>query len=73
MKNVIKEKIHIIIDVYPTDDGGEMYWVVDYYNTDSAPECTMGGGWYLSEYAIDDDIKGWKKSYDIIIIKDYRS
>ena len=68
-----KENIYIMIDKYPTDDGGEMYRVVDAYHTDYAPECSMGNGWYLSEYAIDDDIEEWKKSYDIIIIKDYRS
>ena len=27
-----KEKIYIMIDKYPTDDGGETYRVVDYYD-----------------------------------------
>ena len=67
-----KETLDIIIDKYPTDDGGEMYRVVDAYHTDSAPECTMGGGWYISEYAIDDDIEKWEEEYNIVIKADYR-
>ena len=67
-----KETIYIMIDKYPTDDGGEMYRVVDFYNQDSAPECSMGSGWYVSGYEIDNDIEDWKEDYNIIIQEDYR-
>ena len=67
-----KETIYIMIDKYPTDDGGEMYRVVDYYDKDSAPECSMGSGWYISEYEISDDIEEWKEDYNIVIKEDYR-
>ena len=67
-----KETIYIMIDKYDTDDGGEIFRVVDYYDKDSAPPCSYGSGGYSNEYQIDDDINGWKEDYNIIIKEDYR-
>ena len=39
---------------------------------DSPADCCSGGGWYLDEYQIDEDIAEWRKEYDIEIVKDYR-
>ena len=67
-----KEKIRIGINKYDADDGGQFYRVCDGYDWDSPAKCSFGGGWYLNEYAIDDDIALWEKDYEIEIVEDYR-
>ena len=66
-----KETIYLMIDVYITDDGQDIFKIEDYY-THETPECTYGNGWYVNEYNLDDDIEIWKKEYNIIIKKDWR-
>lgn len=68
----MKETIKIMIDVYDTDCGDRMYRVCDGSDYNIPADCCMGSGWYINQYAIDDDIENWKKDYNIIITKDYR-
>ena len=74
MSNMSKKPtVKIMINVYNTDCGQQIYKVCDAYDHDSAPDCCMGSGWYTNQYAIDDDIENWKKDYNIIIDEDYRN
>ena len=70
--DVEKKTIEIGINKYNADDGGQFYRVCDGSDWESPAECSYGGGWYLDEYAINNDIAEWEEKYNIVIIKDYR-
>lgn len=67
-----KEKIKILIDVIPLEDGDVMYRVCDGDDYNSQADCCGSGGYFQSTYSVDEAIDDWRKEYDIEIVKDYR-
>ena len=67
-----KEKIQVIINVYDTEEGHQIYKVEEANGSGYQPECCGASGFFWSEYSIDEYIDDWREHYDIEIVKDYR-
>ena len=67
-----REKIRILIDVIPLENGDVMYKVCDGDDYNSVADCCGGSGYFQSSYSVDEAIDDWRKEYDIEIVEDHR-
>ena len=67
-----KEKIKILIDVIPLEDGDVMYRVCDGEDGNYQADCCGGSGYFQSTYSVDKAIDDWRKENDIEIVEDHR-
>lgn len=67
-----RQKIKILIDVIPLEDGDVMYRVCDGEDGNYQADCCGGSGYFQSTYSVDEAIDDWRKEYDIEIVKDHR-
>tara|TARA_R100000458_G_C8071608_1_gene110156 strand:- start:9 stop:218 length:210 start_codon:yes stop_codon:yes gene_type:complete len=67
-----KEKIKVIINVYNTEEGYQIYKVEQANGSGYQADCCGDSGFFWNSSTVDEYMDDWREHYDIEIVEDYR-